>query len=245
MPTLNIADLTLAIVWLFFSIRGYMRGLVKEVGSLAAIAMGFYCAGTYHKALAPHLTAYISGNYAGTAAYLLIFTVVLLGVWFLALGISGIVKITMTQWADRFFGGGFGLAKGMLLTAVVLFLIHLATPHPEFLKGSMLVPILERISAKLVHFIPPDINEKLRSLGRKAPAVTITPVGEKKTESAPVKTEKKPAEKPRPEAAKPTADKPAQAKEARKSEPAKPAASKSEPKKETADTPASAKKHAD
>ena len=95
MPTLNIADLTLAIIWLFFSLRGYLHGLVKEVGSLAALATGFYCAGTYHKALAPHLTAFISGDYADTAAYLLIFTVALLGVWFLALVISGIVKITM------------------------------------------------------------------------------------------------------------------------------------------------------
>lgn len=226
MPTLNIADLTLAIVWLYFTIRGYLRGLVKEVGSLAAIAMGFYCAGTYHKVLAPHLTPYISGNYAGTAAYLLIFTVALLGVWFLALAISGIVKITMTQWADRFFGGGFGLLKGMLVTAVILFLIHLATPHPAFLKGSRLVPILERISARLVHFIPPDINQKLRSLGHKAPTATITPAQKKKAAAAPAKAEKKSTGKPRPEAAKPSAP-------------------KSEPKKDAAAQAAAAKKHAD
>ena len=124
-PTLSIADLSLAILWLFFAVRGYMRGLVKEAGSLAAIVTAFYLAGAYHKQLAPNLTEYISGNYAGTAAYLLIFTVTLLGVWFVALTISGIVKITMTQWADRFFGGGFGLAKGVILTAVLLFLLRL------------------------------------------------------------------------------------------------------------------------
>ena len=136
-PTLNIADLSLAILWLFFAVRGYMRGLVKEAGSLAAIVTAFYLAGAYHKQLAPNLTEYISGNYAGTAAYLLIFTVTLLGVWFVALAISGIVKITMTQWADRFFGGGFGLAKGVILTAVLLFLLRLAAPDPDFLKGSL------------------------------------------------------------------------------------------------------------
>jgi membrane protein required for colicin V production len=237
MPTLNITDLALAIIWLFCSIRGYMRGLVKEVGSLAAIAMGFYCAGTYHKALAPHLTAYISGNYAGTAAYLLIFTVALLGVWFLALAVSGIVKITMTQWADRFFGGGFGLAKGVLITAAILFLIHLASPHPEFLKGSMLVPVLEQISTKLVRFIPPDINEKLRSLGKKAPAITIKPAEDKKPEAAPAQPEKKTAEKPRAETAKPSADKKPSSPDTKKGDPAHTASkpeqkSKPEPKKD-------------
>jgi len=205
MPTLNIADLLLAIIWLFFSIRGYMRGLVKEAGSLAAIVLGFYCAGAYHKALAPHLTGFISGNYAGTAAYIILFTATLLGVWFLALGISGMVKVTTTQWADRLFGGAFGLAKGVVLTAVLLFLIHLAAPHPDFLKGSLLVPQLEKVSVKLARYIPPDLNEKLRHLGKKDAAATVTPAVVKKksepdkapTAKKPPEPEKKPAEKPK------------------------------------------------
>jgi uncharacterized membrane protein required for colicin V production len=213
MRTLNIADLCLVIIWLFFGIRGYIRGLVKEAGSLAAIVLGFYCAGNYHKALAPHLTEFISGNYAGTAAYLLLFTVTLIGVWFVALAVSGMVKVTMTQWADRFFGGGFGLAKGVVLTAALLFLIHLASPSPDFLKGSLLVPILEKVSAKLARYIPPDINEKLRKFGHKEQPDPIKAAAEKKPEPAKPAPEKKPAEPAKPEAAKPT--------EAKKTEPAK------------------------
>lgn len=220
MPTLNIADLSLAIIWLFFAFRGYMRGLVKEVGSLAAITMGFYMAGSYHKQLAPNLTGYISGNYTGTAAYLLIFTVVLLAVWFVALAISGIVKVTMTQWADRFFGGGFGVVKGVILTAVVLFLIRLAAPDPDFLKGAMLVPVLDRISSKLVNYIPPDINEKLRKFGKKELPDPIKAALEKKAAAAaaataaavldkkPADPDKKPAEAAKPEPAKPAEKKP-------------------------------------
>ena len=220
MPTLNIADLSLAIIWLFFAFRGYMRGLVKEVGSLAAITMGFYMAGSYHKVLAPNLTGYISGNYTGTAAYLLIFTVVLLAVWFVALAISGIVKVTMTQWADRFFGGGFGVVKGVILTAVVLFLIRLAAPDPDFLKGAMLVPVLDRISSKLVNYIPPDINEKLRKFGKKELPDPIKAALEKKAAAAaaataaavldkkPADPDKKPAEAPKPEPARPAEKKP-------------------------------------
>lgn len=239
MPTLNIADLSLAIIWLFFSIRGYLRGLVKEVGSLAAIVTGFYCAGTYHKELAPHLTEYISGNYAGTAAYLLIFTLALIVVWFLALAVSGMVKVTMTQWADRFFGGAFGLVKGVILTAVFLFLIHLASPNPDFLKGSLLVPVLEKVSARLVRYIPPDINEKLRKFGRKDPAETAAkPAADKK----PAEQPKAVPEKKQSEAAKAEPDKkpaePAKAGGRKKAEPGhadprkEPAAKKPAPQKE-------------
>lgn len=191
MPTLNIADLSLAIVWLYFGIRGYLRGLVKEAGSLAAVVLAFYCAGTYHRTLTPHLTKYISGDYAGTASYLLLFTVTLLGVWFLALAISGIVKVTMTQWADRLFGGAFGLGKGVALTAVLLFLIHLAAPHPDFLKDSRLVPVIDQLSAKLIRFIPPDINEKLRRLGKKNPFKAAATQSEQKPAPAKAAVETK------------------------------------------------------
>lgn len=232
-PTLNIADLSLAIIWLFFAVRGYMRGLVKEAGSLAAIVTAFYLAGAYHKQLAPNLTEYISGNYAGTAAYLLIFTVTLLGVWFVALTISGIVKITMTQWADRFFGGGFGLAKGVILTAVLLFLLRLAAPDPDFLKGSMLVPVLDKMSTKLVNYIPPDINEKLRKFSKKELPDPINAALEKKAAAAAAAAaaaigDKKPAEadKKPPEPEK-------KAEPAKKPEPAKPEAKPAEPPKKT------------
>ncbi len=223
-PTLNIADLSLAILWLFFAVRGYMRGLVKEAGSLAAIVTAFYLAGAYHKQLAPNLTEYISGNYAGTAAYLLIFTVTLLGVWFVALAISGIVKITMTQWADRFFGGGFGLVKGVILTAVLLFLLRLAAPDPDFLKGSLLVPVLDKMSTKLVNYIPPDINEKLRKFSKKELPDPINAALEKKAAAAAAAAaaaigDKKPAEPEK------------KAEPAKKPEPAKPETKSAEPPK--------------
>jgi len=211
MPHFNIADLALALLWLYCSFRGYLRGLVKEIGSLAAIALGFYCAGTYHNTMAPNLTPYISGNYAGTAAYLIIFTVTLLGVWFLTLAVSGVVKITMTEWANRFFGGAFGLLKGVLITAVILFLIQLAAPHPDFLKGSRLVPVLEQFTSRFVRYIPPDIHQKLRAWTKNIPAGTA-PADKPKTLPRPNLT-----------AAAATPDKAA---EAKKSEPAKAATAK-------------------
>ncbi len=55
------------------------------------------------------------------------------------------VRVTMTQRADRFFGGGFGLAKGVVLTAALLFLIHWPRPT-RFSQSSMLVPLLEKVS---------------------------------------------------------------------------------------------------
>jgi len=223
------------------------------VGSLAAIITGFYCAGTYHRALAPKLTAYISGNYADTAAYLLIFTVALIAVWFLALAVSGIVKVTMTQWADRFFGGCFGLAKGVILTAVVLF----SSTWPRRIRIFSKVRPWCRCSKRSVSNSSPTfhrysrkaalLREKGRPGGRqtpgrekaeskkaatpdkKAPAPDKTEA-EKKTDEVPrPELEPKPTDQPHHETAKPTGASAKAVPNAKQTEPSKPEAKKSRP----------------
>jgi uncharacterized membrane protein required for colicin V production len=166
---MNIADLVLLLAWGFFFLRGYMRGLVKEVGSLAALVVGFYAAANYHQEVTPYLSSHISGNYAQIAAYLLVFTASLLGVWFLVLGLSRLVSITMTQWADKLFGGAFGLAKGVLLAAVVFFFMTTLGHKPDFLKTSRLAPFVEMAGDLVAGYIPPDIKDKLHTAAEEVP----------------------------------------------------------------------------
>ena len=162
---MNIADLALGLIWGFFFIRGYFRGLVRELGALAALVSGFYLAKTYQGELAPYLTEYITGNYAEIAAYLLIFTVALMCVWLLVLGLAGLVKVATAQWADHLFGGLFGLTKGVVLTAAVLFIFSMLSPNrPEFLTGSKLVPLLDKVSAALSGYVPENLMEKVRTI---------------------------------------------------------------------------------
>ncbi|QLA15248.1 CvpA family protein [Desulfolutivibrio sulfoxidireducens] len=193
---MNIADLVLLLAWGFFFLRGYMRGLVKEVGSLAALIVGFYAAANYHQEVTPYLSGHISGNYAQIAAYLLVFTASLLAVWFLVLGLSKLVSITMTQWADKLFGGAFGLAKGVLLAAVVFFFMTTLGHRPDFLKSSRLAPFVEKAGDLVSGYVPPDIKSKLQTAAEevpkameaaKTPAATKIPAAVKKQNQTPPK----------------------------------------------------------
>jgi membrane protein required for colicin V production len=162
---MNIADLALGLVWGFFFIRGYFRGLVRELGALAALICGFYMARAYQGWLAPYLTEYVAGNYAGIAAYILLFTATLLCVWLLVLGVAGLVKVATAEWADHLFGGLFGLIKGVVLTAAVLFLFSMLSPdRPDFMTGSKLVPLLDKVSGALSGYVPENLMEKVRSI---------------------------------------------------------------------------------
>ncbi len=162
---MNVADMVLAIIWIFFFIRGYFRGLVHELGALAALICAFYAARTYSPLAAPYLTGWVTGSSATAAAYILIFALTLLGVWMLVLGMAGLVKIAMVQWADRLFGGFFGLAKGVVLTAALLFLyIQVAGARPEWLSHSKLAPVLDSIVSAVSSYAPPNLVEKIKTI---------------------------------------------------------------------------------
>lgn len=162
---MNIADLALLVIWGFFFFRGYYRGLVKEAASILSLILGFKLAVAYSPQVAPHLTPLVSNQaFAAPAAFILIFVGVMIGCSFVVMAITGLMKLTLIDWANKFFGGFFGLAKGVLITAVILWIWVVLLPKPEFMATSRLVPVLEKVDAYISQFIPPDWKQKLKSL---------------------------------------------------------------------------------
>lgn len=162
---MNIADLTLLIIWGFFFFRGYYRGLVKEAASILALVLGFKLAVLYSPQVSPHLTSLVSNPaFAAPAAFIIIFVGVMIACSFVVTGLTALMKLSLIDWANKFFGGFFGLAKGVLVTAVVLWIWLALLPKPDFMNTSKLAPVLEKVDAYISQFIPPDWKQKLKSL---------------------------------------------------------------------------------
>ena len=162
---MNITDLALLIIWGFFFFRGYFRGLVKEAASILALVLGFKLAVAYSPQVSPHLLPLVSNPaFAGPAAFILIFVGTMIACSLIVVGISGIMKLTLIDWANKFFGGFFGLAKGVLLTAVVFWIWTTLLPKPDFMQQSRLVPMLEKVDEFISQYVPPDWKAKLKSL---------------------------------------------------------------------------------
>jgi len=161
----NIADLTLLIVWGFFFFRGYIRGLVKEAASILALVLGFKLAVAYSPELSPHITPLVSNAaFAAPAAFIIIFVAVMIACSVLVSGLTTLMKLSLIDWANKFFGGFFGLAKGILITALVLWVWTALLPRPEFMASSRLLPVLEKVDNVLSQYIPPDWKQKLKNL---------------------------------------------------------------------------------
>lgn len=194
---MNIADLALLVIWGFFFFRGYYRGLVKEAASILALILGFKLAVAYSPQLAPHLTPLVSNEaFASPAAFILIFVGVMIACSLAVTGLTALMKLTLIDWANKFFGGFFGLAKGVLITALALWIWTVLLPKPDFMNSSRLVPVLEKVNGYLSQYIPPDWNKKLKSL-TPPPVTPQKKVEEPKPQpQSKPKPEQKPEQKP-------------------------------------------------
>lgn len=141
---MNGLDIAILVVLTGFVVKGLLRGLLKEVCSLAGLFCGAFLAFHYHGPLAERLMQQFDLPVA--VAITITFTSLFLCtmVFFLLLGflLSRFVKLLFLGGFNRVIGGFFGLAQGVLLLAVVFFTLSLK-PFPwidELSKTSQLAP---------------------------------------------------------------------------------------------------------
>ena len=142
---MNGIDIAILVILCGFLLKGLLRGLLKEVCSLAGLFVGALLAFRYHGPLAESLLKQV--DIPTEIAVAITFTVLFLAtmIFFLALGflLSKFVKLMFLGGFNRLIGGVFGLSQGTLLLAVVLFAVSLK-PMPggmdRILKQAYLAP---------------------------------------------------------------------------------------------------------
>ena len=142
---MNGIDIAILVILCGFLLKGLLRGLLKEVCSLAGLFVGAFLAFRYHGPLADALLEQV--DLPAQIAVATTFTVLFLStmIFFLVLGflLSRFVKLLFLGGFNRLGGGVFGLSQGVLLLAVVLFALSLR-PLPwgmdKTMKHATLVP---------------------------------------------------------------------------------------------------------
>ena len=133
---MNLIDILIWIVLLVFVIKGFMKGLVREVCSLLGLVIGGWAAFKYYPYLAESLRSLIRipQPVALALSFLLVFLV--LGLLFYLFGhlITVVFKIMLLGGVNRIGGVVFGLLEGAFLLCMLLYLAT-AKPVPDRLKG--------------------------------------------------------------------------------------------------------------
>ena len=141
-----------------------MRGFVREILSLAGWVIAFFVARIYCLELAALLPAAIPGEPLRIlAAFLILFLATLLVTSLLAIAISLLFKQVGLSWLDRLLGALFGLARGALITLVLVLVGGLTSlPEDTRWRNAMFSAPLEAAVMSMLMWFPADIAKHVK-----------------------------------------------------------------------------------
>lgn len=157
---MNPFDTIITIILGYCLIRGFFRGLIKEISSIIGVLGGFYAGYTYYLNISRPLSVWISNPaYAKILGFLLLFCGVFIFVSILGVIIKYLMNIAFLGWVDRICGVFFGIAKGVLISSVLLMILTAFLPKgTPLIKDSLLAPHVSRVSEIMAKLVSPEIR---------------------------------------------------------------------------------------
>ncbi len=158
---MNPLDMVIIAVLCFCLVRGFFRGLVKELSSIIGVFAGFYAAYTYYRTLAGYMTKWTSGfEHTNIICFLIIFLSVFVTISILGLFLKYILNISFLGWIDRICGTCFGFIKGILVVSVLLLVLTtFLKQNGAFIQKSVLSPHVMVISETMAQLVSTDIKK--------------------------------------------------------------------------------------
>ncbi len=140
-----------------------MRGLVKEILSIAAWFLAIYVSKTYAYQVLPLLPDAIpSQSLRILAAFLILFLATLLVASLVSITISTLFSQLGLGWLNRFLGAFFGLARGIIIVSVIVFLAGLTNlPKDSRWQNAMFSAPIEALVISALPFLPNYIAERV------------------------------------------------------------------------------------
>ena len=144
---------------------GLVRGLVREVLSVVSWGLAIWVGITFSGTLEGYLKASIPSDTARiAAAFGILFILTLLIAGMIGFLLTRMLESTGLSGIDRFAGLLFGLGRGVLVIAVLVFLAR-TTPLPKepWWRSSQLMPTFQSIALWLETQLPPGFVPRFDS----------------------------------------------------------------------------------
>lgn len=138
-----------------------MRGLVKEVLSLAGWIVAFVVANAYGPWLAPMLPDALPGEVVRLiVAFIALFIGVLILMALLTMAINALIEAGGLSFADRGLGALFGLGRGIVIVLAGVILCGMTSmPKQDFWQNALLSPLAESGVRTVKPFLPAAMAE--------------------------------------------------------------------------------------
>lgn len=143
-------------LWLIIIIMGFVRGLIRQLGGLAGLVVGFLAASWWSKDLAQMLRESVGRfEYWSVVAFGVLFLLGFIACVMVAWILSRLLaRIDMRRW-DRLAGGLFAVVKGFVLGLVLVFVFTLFfSPGHTLLRNSKLAPHVRSVVVRVYDVLP-------------------------------------------------------------------------------------------
>jgi len=160
---MTIFDYAVLAILVLSILLSVVRGVVRELLSLAGWVIAFMVASSFAAAFSPMLPSAIIGDqFRGVLAFASIFLSALLAMGLLTMLISALVKTAGLGFADRFMGSLFGFARGLLVVLLAVLAAGLTTvPQEPFWKKATLSAPLETVAMMILPWLPQDLSRHI------------------------------------------------------------------------------------
>ena len=170
---MNYLDIIIVIILFIFGFKGLKKGLIYEVVSLAAFAIGIWGAMHFSDFTAARLTEFIEINpkYINTVAFILTFILLVIFVNLIGKLVAKLIRTLNLGFINKIGGFLFGVAKGILLCSLLLMVLNnfqlLGLIKDDVKQESKTYPYIEKTvpyiyqGFDLVKDAVKDLNESL------------------------------------------------------------------------------------
>jgi len=150
-------DIVIIIVIAIPTILGLKTGIIKASFSLAGLILGVILAGHYYVPFSEQLSALSPG-----IARVVAFAIILVGVWVIAILLSGLVEravaMMLLGWVNRLVGAVFGFVVGAILCSALLAIWVKFLGIQSFIVDSALATILLDRFPMVLALLPDEFN---------------------------------------------------------------------------------------
>jgi membrane protein required for colicin V production len=161
---MNWVDYTIIGVIVLSAVISIARGFVREVLSLVAWIGAFWVALSFSHQVAEYATDYIHNpSVREASAFIVLFLVTLLALALVNYLISQLVEKTGLTGTDRMLGMVFGVARGVVVVALLVLLAGLTSlPQEAWWKESMLMEHFVNLAVWVKDFLPDDVAQNFK-----------------------------------------------------------------------------------
>lgn len=153
---MNIIDIVVIIIMAYCIVRGLMFGLLNSISSFIAIIASILLAKRYYTVVSDFLGKITFPDLHGVLSYMLIFIfffIFIKLIFILAKKISSSSGLTTF---DRILGVSLGLAKGILISGILITVIQVSMPpKSNIIINSVLLPYYNK-AMQTTGFVPKD-----------------------------------------------------------------------------------------